>query len=128
VLVTNTVDPDRADVKKFIETYTAKYGPVKPTMYPITGYDVGQLMYRAMQQPKVVEALKKDSLPEARQALRDALEAIGTSFKGLQGHQGSAYTFGPKQHNGSPQDKWYTFLEATDKGARLVKPVLKPAP
>jgi ABC-type branched-subunit amino acid transport system substrate-binding protein len=128
VLVTNTVDPDRADVKKFIDTYTARFGPVKPTMYPVTGYDTGKLAFRAMEQPKVLEALKKGSLPEARQALRDALEATGTSFKGLQGHQGTSYVFGPKQHNGSPDEKWYTFLEATDKGAKLVKPIFKPVP
>ncbi len=110
-------------MKKFLETYTAKFGSVQPTMYPVLGYDAGKIAMQVIAQPKVLEALDKGKIADARKAFRDGLESIG-KFKGLQGHEGATYQFGPKQHHGSPDDKWFTFIQVSDKGARLVKPDL----
>lgn len=123
VLIPNTVDPNRADVKKFLETYTARFGPIQPTMYPVLGYDAGKIAFQVIAQPKVLEALDKGKIADARKAFRDGLESIG-KFKGLQGHENATYQFGAKQHHGSPDDNWFTFIQVSDKGARLVKPDL----
>ncbi len=121
VLIPNTVDPARADVKKFLADYSAKFGPVQPTMYPVLGYDAAKIAFQVIAQPKVLEALDKDKLADARKAFRDGLESIG-KFKGLQGQEGATYQFGPKRHHGSPDENWFTFIQVTGKGAQLVKP------
>ena len=129
-LVSNTVDSARPDVKKFLDAYAARFGAAQPTMFPVVGYDGARIAFKAMENPKVLEALDKGRLADARQALRDAIEATG-SIKGLQGQEGSSYFFGPKNHSGSPDKNWYTFLELTGKGTRLVKAnmaTFKPAP
>lgn len=121
VMIPNTVDPNRADVKKFLADYSAKFGPVQPTMYPVLGYDAARIALQVIAQPKVLQALDQDKLADARKAFRDGMESIG-KFKGLQGQEGSAYQFGPKHHHGSPDENWFTFIQVTDKGAKLVKP------
>ena len=124
VLIPNTVDPGRADVKKFMEAYSAKFGPAQPTMYPVLGYDAAKIAFQVIaQQPKVLEALDKGKLADARKAFRDGLESIG-KFKGLQGQEGASYQFGPKKHHGSPDENWFIFIQVADKGTRLVKPEL----
>ena len=123
VLIPNTVDPSRADVKKFMEAYSAKFGTVQPTMYPVLGYDAAKIAFQVIARPKVLEALDKGKLADARKAFRDELESIGR-FKGLQGQEGASYQFGPKRHHGSPDENWFTFIQVTDKGTRLVKPEL----
>ena len=121
VMIPNTVDPNRADVKKFLADYSAKFGPVQPTMYPVLGYDAAKIAFQVIAQPKVLQALDQDKLADARKAFRDGMESIG-KFKGLQGQEGSSYQFGPKRHHGSPDENWFTFIQVTEKGTKLVKP------
>lgn len=121
VLIPNTVDPNRADVKKFLAAYAAKFGPVQPAMYPVLGYDAAKIAFQVIAQPKVLEALDKGKLADARKAFRDGVESIGT-FKGLQGQEGASYQFAPKKHHGSPDENWFIFIQVADKGTRLVTP------
>ncbi len=130
VMIPNTIDPTRVDVKKYLETYKAKFGPVQPTMYPVLGYDAGEIALQVIGQTKVLELLDKGDLAGARKAVRDGIESIG-KFKGLQGREGASYVFGPKHHHGSPDENWFTFIQVTDKGTNLVKPdiaAFKPKP
>lgn len=130
VMIPNTIDPNRADVKQYLATYTTKFGPVQPTMYPVLGYDAGKIAIQVITQTRVLELLDKGDLPGARKAFRDGMESIG-KFKGLQGREGASYAFGPKHHHGSPDENWFTFIQVTDKGTRLVRPdttAFKPKP
>lgn len=123
LLIPNTVDPGRADVEAFFTELNTRFGEHQPTMWPVLGYDAGNIVIKALAEPAVQSALAADDLAAARVALRDAVEQIGT-FTGLQGHQGTHYTFGPGKHHGSPDADWFTFVQVTDNGATLVKPDL----
>lgn len=121
VLIPNTVDPERADVGVFFKELNARYGEHQPTLWPVLGYDAGNIVIQAAADPTVQTALAGDDLGAARVALRDAVEHIGT-FGGLQGRGGSTgYVFGPAKHHGSPDANWFTFMQVKDNGATLVK-------
>jgi hypothetical protein len=62
-------------------------------------------------------------LAEARKAIRDATERLG-KFEGLQGQKGVPYQFGPGQHQGAPDHKFFVFTEVADHGEKLTVPDL----
>jgi branched-chain amino acid transport system substrate-binding protein len=119
VLVPNTVDLRRADVKSFFADYEKRFGNSQPTMYPVLGYDAARMVLQALNQPDVQRALKDEDLAAARIAIRDALIANG-HFGGLQGHEGATYQFGPDRHHGPPDQDWFVFVKVADQGKRLV--------
>lgn len=119
VLVPNTVDLQRPDVKSFFAEYEKRFGSAQPTMYPVLGYDAARMVLLALKQPEVQKALKEEDLAAARVAIRDALVANG-HFVGLQGHAGATYQFGPDRHHGPPDQDWFVFVEVADQGKRLV--------
>ncbi len=120
VLIPNTVDPARSDVAAFFDELNTRFGEHQPTLWPVLGYDAGNIVIAALAEPEVQEALEQNDLARARIALRDAVERIG-EFSGLQGLEGSHYSFGPGQHHGSPDQNWFTFMQVEDDGATLVK-------
>lgn len=119
VLVPNTVDMQRPDVRKFFDSYKARFGEAQPTMYPVLGYDAAKMVLKALAEPAVQKALAAEELADARVAIRDALIRNG-SYQGLQGHAGTNYQFGPERHHGPPDQNWFVFVEVTDKGKHLV--------
>lgn len=123
VLIPNTVDPARADVAAFFAELNSRFGEHQPTLWPVLGYDAGNIVIEALADAEVQAALASNDLPAARIALRDAVEQIGT-FKGLQGHEGANYTFAAGKHHGPPDESWFTFVQVTDDGATLIKPDL----
>jgi branched-chain amino acid transport system substrate-binding protein len=122
-LIPDTVDPARPDVQKFFADFNGRYGPHQPTLYPVIGYDAARAALQVIATPPVQKALDAGDLDAARKALRDGVEKL-TQYKGLQGEQGATYRFGPQQHHGSPDEKWYVFVEVAGDGAKLVKPDL----
>jgi ABC-type branched-subunit amino acid transport system substrate-binding protein len=124
VLVPTTVDVTRADVRKFFETYNARFKPVQPSPYAIQGNDAGNFAIQVLRQPEVQKAIDGGKLADARKAIRDATEKIGGQFKGLQGRQGASYQFSSATHHGSPDSNWFVFTQVTDKGTKLVSPDL----
>ncbi len=120
VLIPNTVDPERDDVASFFDELNIRFGEHQPTLWPVLGYDAGNIVITALAEPEVQDALARNDLAGARIALRDAVERIGT-FSGLQGHEGASYAFGPGKHHGSPDQNWFTFMQVKDNGATLVK-------
>lgn len=119
VLVPNTVDMQRADVKKFFDSYKTRFGEAQPTMYPVLGYDAAKMFLQALADPAVQKVLATNELPDARVAVRDALIRNG-NYQGLQGHAGASYQFGPERHHGPPDQNWFVFVEVADKGKHLV--------
>ena len=119
VLVPNTVDLQRADVKKFFDSYKARFGEAQPTMYPVLGYDAAKMVLQALAQASVQKALAQGELADARLAIRDALVSNG-NYLGLQGHTGARYQFGPDRHHGPPDQNWFVFVEVADQGKQLV--------
>jgi ABC-type branched-subunit amino acid transport system substrate-binding protein len=99
VVVPNTVDTDRADVKAMLAKFAATRGQRPPTMYIAMGYDGAKAAIKALGDGKVQAALKADDLPAARVALRDALETIGT-FESIQGAPGNTLKFTANNHQG----------------------------
>jgi branched-chain amino acid transport system substrate-binding protein len=120
ILIPNTVDMDRPDVKKFMEALVKNFGAQEPTMYPFIGYDAARAALQVMAQPEVLRALDAGNIVEARKAFRDAVERIG-HFSSLQGMTGIRYEFSAKRHQGLPDDKLFIFVEVADKGSRLIK-------
>ena len=41
-----------------------------------------------------------------------------------QGQKGVGYQFGPNQHHGAPDQRFFVFTEVTDKGTKLIPPDL----
>lgn len=119
VLVPNTVDMQRPDVKKFFDSYKTRFGEAQPTMYPVLGYDAAKMFLQAIVDPAVQNALAADELADARVAIRDALIRNG-NYQGLQGHAGATYQFGPDRHHGPPDQNWFVFVQVADKGKHLV--------
>jgi branched-chain amino acid transport system substrate-binding protein len=119
VLVPNTVDMQRVDVRKFFDNYKAGFGEAQPTMYPVLGYDAAKMVLKAIAEADVQKALEADELAQARVALRDALVRNG-KYQGLQGHSGATYQFGPDRHHGPPDQDWFVFVQVADKGKHLV--------
>lgn len=119
VLVPNTVDMQRADVRKFFDSYKTRFGEAQPTMYPVLGYDAAKMVLQALAEPDVQKALAADDLAAARVAIRDELISNG-NYQGLQGHAGATYQFGPQRHHGPPDQNWFVFVEVADKGKHLV--------
>lgn len=119
VLVPNTVDMQRPDVKKFFNSYKTRFGEAQPTMYPVLGYDAAKMFLQAIADPAVQKALAADELADARVAIRDALIRNG-NYQGLQGHAGATYQFGPDRHHGPPDQNWFVFVQVADKGKHLV--------
>jgi branched-chain amino acid transport system substrate-binding protein len=119
VLVPNTVDMQRVDVRKFFDNYKAGFGEAQPTMYPVLGYDAAKMVLKAIAEADVQKALEADELAQARVALRDALIRNG-KYQGLQGHSGATYQFGPDRHHGPPDQDWFVFVQVADKGKHLV--------
>ncbi len=119
VLVPNTVDMQRPDVKKFFDSYKTRFGEAQPTMYPVLGYDAAKMFLQAIADPAVQKALAADELADARVAIRDALSRNG-NYQGLQGHAGATYQFGPDRHHGPPDQNWFVFVQVADKGKHLV--------
>lgn len=123
VLVPDTVDPDRPDVKTFFADFNGRYGPHQPTLYPVIGYDAARAALQVMATPAVQKALDAGDIPGARLAFRNAMDQLG-QLKGLQGEAGATYHFSAQQHHGSPDKNWYVFVQVADGGTRLVKPDL----
>lgn len=123
-LVPTTVDMSRADVRKFFETYNARFKPIQPGPYSVLGYDAGTLAIQVLGQPEVQKALESGKLADARKAIRDATEKLGGQFKGLQGQAGVGYQFSATQRHGSPDTNWFVFTQVADKGTKLVSPDL----
>lgn len=119
VLVPNTVDMQRGDVKQFFDQYKARFGEAQPTMYPVLGYDAGKMLLQALADPAVQKAVNANQLADARIAIRDSVVRNG-HYQGLQGHTGSTYQFGPDRHHGPPDQNWFVFVEVADKGKHLV--------
>ncbi|KIY41217.1 hypothetical protein TZ03_08550 [Pseudomonas sp. 10-1B] len=119
VLVPNTVDMQRVDVKKFFDSYKAGFGEAQPTMYPVLGYDAAKMVLKAIADPDVQKALAANELGQARVAVRNALVRNG-KYQGLQGHAGATYQFGPDRHHGPPDQDWFVFVQVADKGKHLV--------
>ncbi|HYS63335.1 MAG TPA: ABC transporter substrate-binding protein [Paraburkholderia sp.] len=119
VLVPNTVDPNRADVKAFFAAFNTRFGPHLPNLYPAVAYDAAQAAFRALAQPDVLKAVDSGNVEQARVALRDAVEKIG-SFDGIEGAAGTHYQFSATQHQGPPDEHWFTFIEVAGNGTRFV--------
>ncbi|TRX74168.1 ABC transporter substrate-binding protein [Pseudomonas mangiferae] len=119
VLIPNTVDIHRDDVKRLFEAYKARFGAEQPTMYPVLGYDAAKLVFKALAEPKVLAALDDGELAAARVALRDAIVANG-HYAGLQGRTGATYQFSESQRHGPPDDNWFVFVQVTGNGKQLV--------
>ncbi|WP_202988041.1 ABC transporter substrate-binding protein [Pseudomonas typographi] len=119
VLIPNTVDMQRADVKQFFDSYGARFGEAQPTMYPVLGYDAAKMVLKALAEPDVQKALAQDELADARVAIRDALVRNG-NYQGLQGRAGATYQFSAERHHGPPDQNWFVFVAVTDKGKHLV--------
>jgi branched-chain amino acid transport system substrate-binding protein len=120
VMIPNTVDLTRPDVKKFFATLNARFGLHQPTLYPVIGYDAGKVAIQLMAQPEVLKALDAGNIAAARLAFREALNRIGL-FDSLQGEEGSKYEFSAKRHHGPSDEKLFVFIEVAGKGAHLVK-------
>ena len=122
VLVPNTVDTERPEVKAMLDKLTAEFGQRPPTMYIAMGYDGGKAAIQALGDPKVQAALKSDNLAAARVALRDALESIGT-FPSLQGASGNTLKFSAQSHQGLHGDNIFVWAQVQD--GKLKKADLK---
>lgn len=120
VLVPNTVDPDRQDVRSFFSKLNSRFGPHQPTLYPVIGYDAAKLAAKVIAQPEVLRALDGGSIKEARRAFRNATEQVG-KYSGLQGQEGQTYQFGPDRHQGPANDRWFTFISIGNNGMTLTK-------
>jgi len=118
VLVPNTVDTTRPDVKAMLEKFTAEFGQRPPTMYIAMGYDGAKAAIKAMADATVKAALDGDDLAAARIALRDAMETIGT-FDSIQGAAGNTLVFTADNHQGLHGDN--IFVWAGVEGGKLVK-------
>ncbi|WP_263144907.1 ABC transporter substrate-binding protein [Pseudomonas sp. RIT-PI-AD] len=130
VMIPNTVDIHRPDVKQFFDSYKARFGVAQPTMYPVLGYDAAKLVFRAIAKPGVAAALDEEDLPAVRKAIRDALVEDG-HYAGLQGKAGSTYQFGPDRRHGPADTDWFVFVQVAGNGKQLVEPDLasfKPKP
>jgi branched-chain amino acid transport system substrate-binding protein len=121
IVVPNTIDTSRPDVKAFFATLDARYGEQPQILFPVLGYDAGKVALQVMSQPQVLKAIDTGDIQAARTAFRDAVERIG-KFKGLQGHVQSAYQFGPGRHHGPPDSNWFFFTQVADKGRSIVAP------
>lgn len=113
VLVPNTVDTDRPDVRSMLEKFTAAHGQRPPTMYIAMGYDGARAAIKALGEEKVQAAIRADDLEAARVALRDALESIGT-FDSIQGAQGNTLKFTAENHQGLHGDNIFVWAEVRD--------------
>ncbi|WP_345817350.1 ABC transporter substrate-binding protein (plasmid) [Paraburkholderia sp. PREW-6R] len=118
VLVPNTVDPNRADVKAFFVAFNSRFGPHLPNLYPAVAYDAAHAAFRALAQPEVLKAVDSGNVEQARLALRDAVEKIG-SFDGIEGAAGTHYQFSTTRHQGPPDARWFTFIEVAGNGTRF---------
>ena len=130
ILIPNTVDTTRADVRAFFATYEEKYGEAtQPTLYPVIGYDGAKVALEVIARPEVLAAIDSGDIAAARTAFRDGVIAIG-DFAGLQGKEGAHYHFADDQRHGSPDENWFTFITVENDGADLVLPdmsTFKPA-
>jgi ABC-type branched-subunit amino acid transport system substrate-binding protein len=117
-LVTNTVDPERPEVRDFFARLAKRSGERPATMYIAMTMDAIQIAFAAIATPEVEAALAKSDLPGARVAVKAAIEKM-SSFTGLQGRPGAHYSFSPQNHHGSPDQNWFVFLEL--KGGGLIK-------
>ena len=122
VLVPNTVDTQRADVRAMLDKFAAAHGARPPTMYIAMGYDGAKAAIKAMTDRKVKAALDANNLPAARIALRDAMETVGT-FDSLQGTPGNKLKFSAASHQGLQGDSLFVWSEV--RGGKLVKADLK---
>jgi branched-chain amino acid transport system substrate-binding protein len=117
-LVTNTVDTERPEVQAFFKTFSERFGERPPTMYIAMAYDAAKVALQVAATDEVQAALEKGDLEGARDAVRVNMERIGR-FEGLQGKPGTAYQFGPNQHQGPPNRDWFVWMEVRNMG--LVK-------
>lgn len=122
VVVPNTVDTQRPDVKAMLDKFAAAHGQRPPTMYIAMGYDGAKAAIKAMSDRRVLAALDARNLPAARVAMRDAMESIGT-FDSLQGTQGNALKFSAGNHQGLQGDNLFVWAEV--QGGKLGKADLK---
>ncbi|WP_210483581.1 ABC transporter substrate-binding protein [Microvirga antarctica] len=121
VLVPNTVDTERPEVKAMLDKLTAEFGQRPPTMYIAMGYDGAKAAIQALQDSKVQAALKSDDLPAARVALRDALESIGT-FSSLQGAAGNTLKFSSQSHQGLHGNNIFVWAQVQDGKLKKADP------
>lgn len=130
ILIPNTVDTQRADVKAFFNTYETTFGEAtQPTLYPVIGYDGAKVALQVIALPEVLAAIESGDIAAARTAFRDGVISVG-DFTGLQGKEGAHYHFADDQRHGSPDANWFTFITVENDGADLVLPdmsKIKPA-
>ena len=122
VLVPNTVDTQRADVKAMLAKFAKAHGERPPTMYIAMGYDGAKAAIKALADRKVVAALDANNLAAARVALRDAVET-GGSVGSLQGSAGNTLKFSPGNHQALQGDKLFVWAQV--QGGKLIKADLK---
>ena len=124
IIIPNTIDTERADVQAFFASYAKKYGEeTQPTLYPVIGFDGGNVALEVIARPEVLAAIESGDIQAARTAFRDGVLAIG-DFKGIQGKDNAVYHFADDQRHGSPDKDWFTFITVANDGADLVKPDL----
>ena len=121
-LANTSADISRADVRKFFETYNARFEPVEPSYFAVVGHDAATLAARVLASPEVQKAVNTGSLEDMRKAVRDATEKYGSGFKGLQGKEGAAYQFSATQRHGPADSGFIVFTQVAEKGTRLVIP------
>ena len=78
---------------------------------------------KVLSDTEVQKAIDGGNLANARKAIRDATERLG-KFEGMQGQKGISYQFGPGQHHGAPDQKFFVFTEVAEKGEKLIPPEL----
>jgi len=113
VLVPNTVDTGRAEVRAMLDAAAKEGGPRPPTMYIAMGYDGAKAAIKALGDAKVQAALAKDDLDGARIALRDAMETIG-AFESFQGGSGNVLKFSAASHQGLQGDNIFVWAQVED--------------
>lgn len=122
IVVPNTVDTERPDVKAMLEKFNAQFGPRPPTMFIAIGYDGAKAAMRALADEKVQASIDADNIADARVALRDAMERIGT-FDSIQGAAGNKLVFDTSSHQGLRGDNIFVWGQV--RGGKLVKADLK---
>lgn len=115
VMVPNTVDTSRADVRAMLDVFAERFGQRPPTMYIAMGYDGANAAITALGEASVQAAIEAGDLHAARQALLAAMETIG-SFESIQGAPGNRLQFGPGQRQGLQGDSIFVWAEVQDGG------------
>ena len=99
--------PLKSGIAAFVQAYDGKYGTGKTDMFAAQAYDTVQIPLLAYRQ--VVAAGKAGDLTQARQALRDAIEAT-REYRGVNG----LFSYSPTDHLGL--DRRSTFLVTVKDG------------